>query len=158
MPRYVLWHFRGLQTIAIDKLLLLFSLRSTFFPIEKACSGNVYLRALSKNLDLIYRSKNNNYIQFSLFFVSNSLRPHGLQHTRLPCSSPAPWACSNSCPTSRWCHPTTHPMSSPSPPAFSHSQNQGLFQWVTPLHQVTKVLELQLQHQSFQWIFRVDFL
>jgi len=39
MPRYVLWHFRGLQTIAIDKLLLLFSLRSTFFPIEKACSG-----------------------------------------------------------------------------------------------------------------------
>ena len=38
--------------------------------------------------------------------VSNSLWPHGLQHTRLPCSSPTPRACSNSCPSSQWCHPT----------------------------------------------------
>ena len=44
------------------------------------------------------------------------------------------------------------------PSAFSLSQNQGLFQWVGCLHQVAKVLELQLQHQSFQRIFRVDFL
>ena len=42
--------------------------------------------------------------------------------------------------------------------AFSLSQHQGLFQWVISLHQMAKVLELQLQHQSFQWIFRVDFL
>ena len=48
-----------------------------------------------------------------------------------------------------------HPLSSPSPPALNLSQHQGLFQWV-PLHQVAKVLELQLQHQSFQWGFRVD--
>ena len=52
----------------------------------------------------------------------------------------------------------SHPLSSPSPPAFNLSQHQGLFQWVSPSHQVAKVLELQLQHQSFQWIFRVDFL
>ena len=53
-----------------------------------------------------------------------------------------------------------HPLSSPSPPAFNLSQHQGLFQWVSSLHQVVKVLELQLQlqHQSFQWIFRTDFL
>ena len=38
--------------------------------------------------------------------MPNSLRPHGLQHARLPCSSPTPRACSNSCPLSRWCHPT----------------------------------------------------
>ena len=38
--------------------------------------------------------------------MSNSLRPHGLQHVRLPCHSPSPRACSNSCPSSRWCHPT----------------------------------------------------
>ena len=38
--------------------------------------------------------------------VSNSLRPHGLQHARLPCPSPSPGACSNSCPLSWWCHPT----------------------------------------------------
>ena len=52
----------------------------------------------------------------------------------------------------------SHPLSSPSPPAFHLSQHQGLFQWVSSLHQVVKVLEFQLQHQSFQWIFRTDFL
>ena len=51
----------------------------------------------------------------------------------------------------------SHPLLSPSPPTFNLSQHQGLSQWVSSLHQVTKVLELQLQHQSFQWIFRVDF-
>ena len=45
-------------------------------------------------------------IQFSCSVVSDSLRPHGLQHTRLPCPSPTPRACSNSCPSSWWCHPT----------------------------------------------------
>ena len=52
----------------------------------------------------------------------------------------------------------SHPLSSPSPSALNLSQHQGLFTWVSPLHEVAKVLELQLQHQSFQWIFRVDFL
>ena len=50
----------------------------------------------------------------------------------------------------------SHPLSSPSPPAFNLSQHQGLFQWVNSLHQVAKVLEFQLQHKSFQWIFRTD--
>ena len=45
-------------------------------------------------------------VQFSHSVVSNSLRPHGLQHARLPCPSPTPGACSISCPSSRWCHPT----------------------------------------------------
>ena len=51
-----------------------------------------------------------------------------------------------------------HPLSSPSPPAFSLSQHQGLFKWVSSSHQVAEVLEFQLQHQSFQWIFRTEFL
>ena len=51
-----------------------------------------------------------------------------------------------------------HPLLFPSPPAFNLSQHQGLFQRVRFSHQVAKVLELQLQHQSFQWIFRTDFL
>ena len=46
-------------------------------------------------------------VQFSHSVVSDSLRLHGLQHTRLPCLSQTPGACSNSCPSSRWCHPTT---------------------------------------------------
>ena len=45
-------------------------------------------------------------VQFSHSVVSDSLWPHGLQHTRLPCLSPTPGACSNSCPSSQWCHPT----------------------------------------------------
>ena len=47
-----------------------------------------------------------NHLQFSRSVVSDSLRPHGLQHTRPPCPSPTPGACSNSCPWSQWCHPT----------------------------------------------------
>ena len=52
----------------------------------------------------------------------------------------------------------SHPLSSPSPPVFNLSQHQGLFQGVSSSHQVAKGLEFQLQHQSFQWIFRTDFL
>ena len=52
----------------------------------------------------------------------------------------------------------SHSLSSPSPPAFSLSQHQGLFQWISSSHQVAEILEFQLQHQSFQWIFRTDFL
>ena len=46
-------------------------------------------------------------VQFSCSVMSDSLWPHGLQHTRPPCPSPTPGACSNSCPLSQWCHPTT---------------------------------------------------
>ena len=57
----------------------------------------------------------------------------------------------------------SHPLSSPSPPAPNPSQHQSLFQWVNSSHEVAKVLEFQLQHQSFQWtprtdLFRMDWL
>ena len=97
-------------------------------------------------------------VQFSCLVMSDSLWPHGLQQARLPCPSPTPGASSNSCPSSPWCHPT---ISSPVIPFFSHLQSflaQGLFKWVSSLHQVAKVLEFLLQHQSFQWIFRTHFL
>ena len=153
--------------------------------------------------------------------MSDSLSPHGLQHTRLPCPSPSPGACSNSCLLSRWCHPTisysvdpfssclqsfpasvqfswvsqscptlcdpmncsmpglsghhqlseftqthvhrvgdaiqpSHSLFSPSPPAPNPSQHHSLFQWVNSSHEVAKVLEFQLQHQSFQSTPRTD--
>ena len=100
-------------------------------------------------------------VQFSHLVMSDSLWPHGLQHTKPPCPPPAPGAYSNSCPLSD-VHgdaiESSHPLSSPSPPAFNLSQHQGLFKWVSSSHQVAKVLEFLLQHQSFQWIFRIDFL
>ena len=52
----------------------------------------------------------------------------------------------------------SHPLSSPSPPAFNLSQHQGLFKWISSSHQVAKGLEFQLQHQFFQRIFKTDFL
>ena len=52
----------------------------------------------------------------------------------------------------------SHPLSSPSPPAPNPSQHQGLFQWVSSSHEVAKVLEFQLQDQSFQWTPRTDLL
>ena len=61
----------------------------------------------------------------------------------------------------RWVGDAIQPsslLSSPYPPAFNHSQHQGFFKWVSSSHQVAKGLEFQLQHQSFQWIFRTDFL
>ena len=52
----------------------------------------------------------------------------------------------------------SHPLSSPSPPALNLSQHQGLIKWVSSSHEVAKVLGFQLQHQSFQWTPRSDFL
>ena len=95
---------------------------------------------------------------FSHWIVSDCLQPQELQHARLLCPSLSPWVSSNSCPLSWWCHPNISSSAFPFSFALNFSQHQGLFQWVGSSHQVAKVLELQLQHLYFQWIFRVDFL
>ena len=88
--------------------------------------------------------------QFSRSVVSDSLRPRELRHARPPCPSPTPGVCDTIQPS--------HPLSSPSPAALNLSQHQGLLKWVSSLHQVAKVLEFQLLHQSFQWTPRTDLL
>ena len=90
---------------------------------------------------------------FSHSVMSDSLRPHGLLHTRLPCPTLSPRACSNSCSSGWWYHPTISSSVAPSPSAFSLSHHES----VLPSHQVAKVLELQIQHHSFQRIYRTDF-
>ena len=97
-------------------------------------------------------------LQLSCSVVSDSLRPHGLQHTRPPVHHQLPQFTQTH---ARWVGDAiqpSHPLLSPSPPALNPSQHQGLSKWVSCLHQVAKVLEFQLQHQSFQWIFRMDWL
>ena len=83
---------------------------------------------------------------------------HGLQHARIPCPSPAPRACSNSCPSSRWCLGTMSCSVLPFPSRPQSFPTSGSF----PMSQFLSggwVLEFQLQHQSFQWIFfRIDWL
>ena len=86
-------------------------------------------------------------VQFSHSVVSNSLQPRGLQHARSPCPSPTPGVYSNSCPLSWWCHPTISSSVIPFSFCLQSSQHHGLFKRVSSSHQVTKVLEFQLQHQ-----------
>ena len=97
-------------------------------------------------------------VQFSHSVMSYSLWPYGLQHSRLPCPSPTPRSCSNSCPLSWWYHPTISSSVIPFSFRLQPFPTSGFFQGVSSLHQVAKVLEFQVQHQSFQWIFRTDFL
>ena len=91
--------------------------------------------------------------------VSNCLWPHGLQHARHPCPSPSPRVSSNSCPLSWWYHLIISSFVITFSSCLQSFTASGSFLMhrVFFLHQVAKVLELQLQHQSFQWIFRVDF-
>ena len=102
--------------------------------------------------------KENLLFLFSRSIMSGSLRPHGLQHATLPCPSPSPGSCSNSCPLRGWCHTTISSSVVSLSSCLLLSQHQGLFKWVSSLHQVAKGLEFQLQRQSFQWTLRVDFL
>ena len=96
--------------------------------------------------------------------MSNSLQPHGLQHTRPPCPSPTPEVYSKLM-FIESVMPSNHLILC-CPLLFlpsNFSQHQGLFQWVSSSHQVAKVLEFQLQHQSFKEYsglisFRMDWL
>ena len=72
-----------------------------------------------------YRGRRVSSVQFICSVMSDSSRPHGLQHARLPCPSSTPRAYSNSCPSSRWCHPTILSSLVPFSSAFNLSQHQG---------------------------------
>ena len=90
--------------------------------------------------------------------MSNSLQLHGLQHARAHYSSSTLTVYANSCPLSLWCHPT---ISSSVGPFSSHLHSfpaSGSFPMSQLFASVARILEFQLQHQSFQWIFRTDFL
>ena len=89
-------------------------------------------------------SNESSSIQFSRSVMSDSLWPHGLQHTRLPCLSPTPELAQTHVHQVSDAIQPSHPLSSSSPPAFNLSRHQGLFRWVSSTHQMAKGLELQL--------------
>ena len=97
-------------------------------------------------------------VHFSCSVVSDSLRPMNHSTPGLPVHHQLPG------PTQTHVHwvgdaiQPSHHLLSPSSPALNLSQHQGIFKWVSSLHQVAKVLEFQLQHQSFQWTSRTDLL
>ena len=97
-------------------------------------------------------SKSDSSVQFSCSVMSDSLRPHESKHARPPCPSPTPRVYSDSCPLSWWCHPAI------SSSVISFSSCPQSLPATGSLHEVAKVLEFQLQQQSFQWIPRTDLL
>ena len=105
-------------------------------------------------LKLLYVS-----VQFSYSVISDSLWPHGLYSTPgFPVHHQILELAQTHIHQVGDAIQSSHPLVPLSPPIFNLSQNQGLFKWVSSSQQVAKVLEFQLQHQSFQWIFRTDFL
>ena len=97
-------------------------------------------------------------VQFSRSVMSDSLRSHELQHDRPPCPSPTPGVHPDSLPSSQWCHSAISSSGVPSSSCPKSLPASESFPMGSFSHQVAKVLEFQLQHQSFQWIFKVDFL
>ena len=89
--------------------------------------------------------------------MSNSLQPHELQHARPPCLSPAPGVYPDSCPLSQWCHPTISSSVVPFSSCLQSFPASRSFP-VSWFFMSGGQMEFQLQHQSFQWIFRTDFL
>ena len=111
-----------------------------------------YMSSLKRDYDSISQSVR------SVTQSCLTLQPHELQHTRLPVRHQFPELAQTQVHWVSDAIQPSHPLSSPSSPAFNLSQHQGLFQGVSSSHHVAKALELQLQCQSFQWIFRIDFL
>ena len=106
---------------------------------------------IEKNYHLLLLNKQHTLFMFYQFSMDCSIPDHPVLH-QLPGSAQSHVHC-----ISDAIQPA-HPLSSPSPPAFSLSQHHGLFLWLRSPHQMAKVLGLQLQHQSLQWRFRVDIL
>ena len=147
------WLIRTRSKVKLDREQFLFIISfSTLICFLKTVYKHTYIYIYIHTH--IYSSS----VQFSHSVVSDSLQPLEPQHARPPCPPSTPRVYPNSCPSSRWCHPASHPLPSPSPPAPNPSQQQGLFQWVSSSHEVAKVLEFQPQHQSFQWTPRIDLL
>ena len=87
-----------------------------------------------------------------------TLRHHESQHARPPYPSPTPKVYPDSCPLNWWCHPAISSSVSPFSSCPQSLPASGPFQWVNSSQEVAKILEFHLQHQSFQWTPRTDFL
>ena len=101
------------------------------------------------------------WIWFSLVqlvIMPDSLWPHGLQHTRLPCLSPTPRACSNLYPSSRWCHPTISSSVISFSSCLQSFPASGSFLKSQFFASGGQVIGASTLAQSYQWIFKIEFL
>ena len=135
-------------------------------PVEGVLGLYFFLQALVSvyivlSNTFIHRSFDSTCHQFSSIQSVSHVQlfvTHEPQHARPPSPSPIPESTQT---TVHWggdAIQPSHPLPSPFPTALNLSQHQGPFQWVSSSHQVAKVSEFQLQHQSFQWTPRTDLL
>ena len=97
-------------------------------------------------------------VQFSRSVMSDSLRPHGLQHARLPCPSLTPRAYSNSCPARQWCHPIISSFVVPFSSCLQSFLASGSFPMSWFFASGGQSIGVSASASVFQWIFRTDFL
>ena len=133
----ILFLLQGLPVFLVSLLILM--------PVSFCMSEKVFISPLCS-------------VQFSHSVVSNSLRPMNHSTPGLPVHHQLPEFTQTHVHWVGEAIQPSHPLSSPSPPVLNLSQHQGLFKWVCASHQVAKVLEFQLQYQSFQWTPRTDLL
>ena len=129
-----------------------------FLRVPQGCSENPVPCFWAPTLGLALLRSSLSSVRFSGSVVSDSLWPHGLQHARPPCPSPTPWACSSSCPSSRWCHPT---ISSSVIPFSSHLRSfsaSGSFPVCWLFVSGGQSTGASSSASVLWWIFRVDFL
>ena len=98
------------------------------------------------------------FIKFRCSVVSDSLTPHGLQHTRLPCPSPSPKACQNSCPLSQWCHPKISSSVVPFSSCFQSFPASESFLMSQLFASGGQSIGISASASVLQWIFRTDCL
>ena len=142
--------------------LLLYHSQSVVMRVKEMHLLNALFKCYQSNnlMNVRHDNSDSNTILLLLFShpgVSHSLWPHGEQHARPPCLSPSPKFAQVHVHCIGDAIQSSLPLTPSSPSALNLFQHQGLFQWVGCSHQMIKILELQFQHQTFQWVFRVHF-
>jgi len=148
----------------VAKVLSLFFRINSFFPtyakifLPSPCVVYLFIFLPEPFFFFLNRAE---VFQFSSVQSLSHIRPfatHGLQHARPPVHHQLPEFTQTHVHWVGDAIQPSYPLPSPCSPAFNLSQHQGLFKWVCSSHQVAKMLEFQLQHQSFQWTLRTDLL
>ena len=129
--------------------MILLLIKYNFFCVF---TGQLYLYLHKSSINYIFTI----ILLFSHSVVSDFLWPHWLQHASLPCPSPSPGAYWNSCPLSRWCHPTILSSIVPFSFCLQSFPASGSFLISCFFTSNGQSIRASLQHQSFQWIFRID--